>query len=146
MAYDPINYYRPIRYCHPDCHCYECCKYSRQERMLSADEITYLIRREVEKGIYQISREMQYIARPQQNYLPEPGKKMRLTTLAKKLFDSDTRAFIKAGILDESLEITTQGTKFLLAQYLTNNKKELAKEARKKIREDKEKDQEDSEE
>ena len=138
--YDPMMAH-PRRFCHPECHCSDCCQYGRQ----MVEEITYRVRREMQNAVYQIASEMRYVNRPAMNYLPEPSKTMKLTTLAKKLFDSDTRAFIKAGILDESLEITTQGTKFLLAQYLTNNKKELAKEARKKIREDKGK-EEDSEE
>lgn len=61
----------------------------------------------------------------------------KLTTIAKKLLDADTKALVKAGILDSELQITEDGEKFLLAQYLTDNKKALATEAQKIIDEQK---------
>lgn len=72
----------------------------------------------------------------------QPKKKMeKLTTLAKKIFDADTRLFIKAGILGKDLEVTEEGINFLLAQYLSDNKAALAKEAKKLVDERKEEDE-----
>lgn len=114
-------------------------------------EIENMIKREVERRVYeQVYRPrrsaQEYSYRfDNSRFLPEPKKNMSLTTLAKKVLDSDLRAFIKAGIIDNDLEITTSGMKFLMAQYLSDNKKVLAKEARRKIREDKGKDEESEE-
>lgn len=68
----------------------------------------------------------------------KPKKMKTLSAIAKKVFDADTRTLVKAGILDESLEITEEGTSFLLAQYLADNKKALALEAKKLLDEKKE--------
>lgn len=72
----------------------------------------------------------------------EKPKPMKLKTLAKKILDADTRALIKAGIIGEDLELTNDGIKFVLSQYLLENKTSVAKEARKKLKEDKEESEE----
>lgn len=55
----------------------------------------------------------------------------KLTNIAKRLLDADTKALVKAGVLDSELQITEEGKQFLLAQYLIDNKPALAKEAQK---------------
>jgi hypothetical protein len=67
----------------------------------------------------------------------KPRKKImtKVTHLAKRLLDADTRTFIKAGFIDSDLELTESGKEFLLTKYLAENKKELAKEAKEYIKE-----------
>lgn len=58
------------------------------------------------------------------------GLMSNLAILAKKLLDADTKVFVKAGFLDESLQLTDEGKEFLLTQYFADNKAALAKEAK----------------
>lgn len=110
--------------------------------------------RYLDEQMYRMRKELEYVARREISMQltsrillsSEPKRTMNgLSTIAKKLLDSDTRAFVKAGILDESLEITSKGTMFLLAHYLSDNKAKLAKEARKEMREKKNAENEDCE-
>jgi len=64
-------------------------------------------------------------------------RKMSLSIIAKKLFDADTRVLVKAGILDTDLSITEDGVDFVLEFLVTSFKKELADEAKKLIKEQK---------
>lgn len=66
----------------------------------------------------------------------------KLTVLAKKFLDADTKTLIKAGVLDEGLNITEEGTTFLLSQYLADNTAALAKEAKKLVDEQEEEEKE----
>ena len=65
------------------------------------------------------------------------GIMAQLTQLAKRTFDADTKALIEVGFLDQCLELTQAGKDFVLAQYVGDNKKALADEARKIIAENK---------
>ena len=59
----------------------------------------------------------------------------KLSTLAKKLLDPDTKALVKAGVLNNELEVADE--EFVLSYLVNLHKEGLAKEARKKLREDK---------
>lgn len=64
------------------------------------------------------------------------GKKMsKLNTLARKLFDADTRVLVEAGVLDDDLSIRDE--EFVLSFVVGKYKAELAKEARAKLRREK---------
>lgn len=65
------------------------------------------------------------------------GYMSQLSKLAKKLLDPDTKALVKAGVLDNELEVTDEGADFVLTFLVEKNKVELAKEARKQLREQK---------
>lgn len=115
--------------------CPMCYPYSH-EGLRYLERENYYLKKEL--SYYRYNSQSLNIATPS---LPEPKKKpmSKLTTLAKKMLDSDLRAFVKLGVLDDSLEITDKGVDFLLAQYLSENKVRLAKEARKTLKEEKEK-------
>lgn len=69
---------------------------------------------------------------------PKPKKFMAtLKTIASKLLDADIKALVKAGWLDEELELTEDGEQAVLSFILLQNKVELAKEARNKIKDEK---------
>lgn len=104
------------------CGCPRC-----QER--SGEEAYYLKRK-----IEYLEREL-YFRRSVEITKPKANMN-KLTILAKKLLDADTKVFVKAGILDESLEITDEGVDFLLAQYLADNKERLAAAAKELIKEE----------
>lgn len=59
-----------------------------------------------------------------------------LSTLAKKMFDADTKALVEAGVLDECLGISDDT--FVLSYLVNLHKKELAVLAREQLAEDKE--------
>ena len=63
---------------------------------------------------------------------------MRITNLAKKLLDADTRTLIKTGYLNRDLEITEDGQDALLSILFTEKKAELVKMAQEEIEEHKE--------
>lgn len=65
------------------------------------------------------------------------GYMSQLSKLAKKLLDPDTKALVKAGILDKDLDVTEEGADFIFAFIVDKNKAELAKEARTLLREQK---------
>ena len=60
----------------------------------------------------------------------------KLKTLARKLLDKDTRDLIKAGILNDCLEVEDQD--FVLNFMVDKFKKEMAEEARIMLKEAKE--------
>jgi hypothetical protein len=60
----------------------------------------------------------------------------RLTLLAKKAFDKETKTLIKAGVLDSDLNV--RDSQFVLAFVVDQYKKELAAAAQEKIQEEKE--------
>ena len=70
------------------------------------------------------------------------GYMSQLSKLAKKLLDPDTKALVKAGVLDSELDVTEEGVDFVIAFFVDQNKVELAKEARKQLREQKKEDEE----
>lgn len=65
-------------------------------------------------------------------------KKPMISTIMKKLLDSDTKSLVKAGYLDSELDLTCDGQKELLSILLLANKKALVTSAEEKIKEDKE--------
>ena len=64
----------------------------------------------------------------------------QLSKLAKKLLDADTKALVKAGVLDNELDVTEEGVDFVISFLIDKNKEELAKEARKQLQEQKKED------
>jgi len=56
-----------------------------------------------------------------------------LNILAKKLLDADTKALVKAGVLDDCLKV--KDTEFILSFLVNQYKKELAAEARASLKE-----------
>ena len=94
----------------------------------------YMLKRELENFRYR-SMDRNFEA---QRWPGAPEKKMNLTTLAKRILDADTKALIKAGVLDNDLSLTEEGVDFVVGHYLQANKVELAKEARKITKEEKE--------
>jgi hypothetical protein len=66
------------------------------------------------------------------------GRSMMTTlkTLAKKMFDADTKAMVEAGYLDQCLAVTEAGKDVIFTQFLLANKKLIADEARAKIKEE----------
>lgn len=56
-----------------------------------------------------------------------------LTSIAKRILDSDTKTLIKAGYLDNSLALTEEGGEALTALLLQKNLPELVKLADEKI-------------
>lgn len=63
------------------------------------------------------------------------GALQKLTILAKTLVDSDLKTLLKAGWLNSSLELTSEGEDAIFAHYLTTNKAELAKLAKAEMKE-----------
>ena len=60
----------------------------------------------------------------------QPNKEtMRLTTIAKRLLDGDTKKLVKAGLLTRELELTESGRAELWAILFEANKDELVKAA-----------------
>lgn len=59
-----------------------------------------------------------------------------ITTIAKKLLDSDTQALIKAGYIDSCLELTTPGKEEIQAIQFETYKAELVVRANAKIEEE----------
>lgn len=66
---------------------------------------------------------------------PTPKKRMKLSAIARRMLDANTRTLVKAGYLDNELELTTEGEETLLAILTTANMEALVKEAKKEIRE-----------
>lgn len=64
-----------------------------------------------------------------------PKKRMKLSAIARRMLDANTRTLVKAGYLDNELELTTEGEEALLAILTTANMEALVKEAKKEIRE-----------
>lgn len=62
----------------------------------------------------------------------------KVTNLAKRLLDADTKAFIEAGVLNKDLTLTDEGRLFLEEDYLEQNKKRLATKAKALVDETKE--------
>lgn len=58
------------------------------------------------------------------------GIMAKVTNLAKRLLDADTKAFIEAGVLNKDLTLTDAGREFILEDYLETNKKTLAAKAK----------------
>lgn len=54
---------------------------------------------------------------------------MKLTTIAKRLFDADTKKLVKANLLTKDLELTEDGRAELWAIIFQTNKEELVKVA-----------------
>lgn len=54
----------------------------------------------------------------------------KLSTLAAKLLDADTKTLVEAGILNSELALTDEGRDFVLTQVLNTNKKAYAAEAK----------------
>ena len=69
------------------------------------------------------------------NKLTKTVKSMRLTNLAKKLLDADTRTLIKAGYIDGDLELTDAGQRAALSILFIEKKDELVKMAQDEIKE-----------
>ncbi len=69
-----------------------------------------------------------------------PGIMTKLKTLAKKMFDADTKVMVEAGYLTECLELTESGKEVIFTQFLLvpANKKAVADEAREVLKEQKE--------
>lgn len=63
------------------------------------------------------------------------NKSMKLTNLAKKLLDKDTRDLIKAGYIDGDLGLTDEGREALFTILFTEKKVELVKMAQDEIKE-----------
>ncbi len=63
---------------------------------------------------------------------------MKLTTLAKRLFDSDTKALVKGGLLNKDLSVTDRGRAAIDAIVLEKFKSEIVEIANERIEEDKE--------
>lgn len=61
----------------------------------------------------------------------------KLTTLAKKLLDPETKALMEVGWLDSELDLTEAGEKAILIWLLEQNKAALAKEAKDLLAEEK---------
>lgn len=61
----------------------------------------------------------------------------QLSTIAKRLVDSDTKTLIKAGYIDSCLDLTSRGSDALKAILFEANKKELVAAAKAQIKEDK---------
>lgn len=55
---------------------------------------------------------------------------MNLSTLAKKMFDAETKTLIKAGLLNSNLELTSEGRDELNAILFLENKKALVERAK----------------
>ena len=62
----------------------------------------------------------------------------RLTTIAKRLFDSNTKTLIKGGLLDKDLSVTERGKAGIYALFIEEHMDELVKIAQERIEEDKE--------
>ena len=119
----------------PNCGCPRCRdeyggRRLQEENYYLAKE-NYMLKRELDRSRYE---------RPAWQFETggAPKKKMNLTTLAKRILDADTKALIKAGVLDNDLSLTEEGVDFVVGHYLQANKVELAKEARKITKEEKE--------
>ena len=62
----------------------------------------------------------------------------RLTTLAKRLFNSDIKTLIKGGLLNKDLTVTERGRAGIDALELERNMDALVEIAKERIEEDKE--------
>lgn len=62
----------------------------------------------------------------------------RLTTLAKRLFNSDIKTLIKGGLLNKDLSVTERGRAAIDAIELEKNMEALVEIAKERIEEDKE--------
>jgi hypothetical protein len=62
----------------------------------------------------------------------------RLTTLAKRLFNSNIKTLIKAGFLNKDLSVTERGQAGINAVILESHMEEVVKLAEERIEEDKE--------
>ena len=71
------------------------------------------------------------------NKLTKTVKSMRLTNLAKKLLDENTRTLIKAGYIDGDLELTDDGQEVLLSILFAEKKEDLVKMAQEEIKDKK---------
>lgn len=65
-------------------------------------------------------------------------KDMKLSTIAKRLLDKDTKTLAKAGYIDSELNITRHGWDKLKALIFEANKTELVKMATEELEEEKE--------
>jgi len=65
-------------------------------------------------------------------------KNSMLSTLAKKLIDKDLRTLIKAGFMDDSLNLTQEGKQEVWALLYDKFKKDLVEAAEEKLEEDRE--------
>jgi hypothetical protein len=65
-------------------------------------------------------------------------KTMRISKLAKKLLDKDTRTLIKAGFLDSELDLTARGSEALHIALYPTVKEELVKMAEEQLEDEKE--------
>lgn len=63
------------------------------------------------------------------------NKMDRIRMIAKKLLDKDTRTFIKAGILDDDLNLTATGAEAVVSDYFLKNKSRMLKIANDMIEE-----------
>lgn len=79
----------------------------------------------------------------------KPSKKMSikerihmLSKIAKKLLDADTKVLVKVGWLDSELDVTEEGESEIFSFLMGLYKKELATEARKELKENKNKEDE----
>lgn len=67
---------------------------------------------------------------------PKPKKRMpTLSNIAKKILDPDLRALVEVGYLDSELELTDEGEEAVLELMFFANKEELAKQAKKELKE-----------
>ncbi len=76
---------------------------------------------------------------------PKPKKQLmkKVSVLARKLFDADTRALVEASFLNDDLTLASNGKEALLNLLFLEYKKELAVEARRAIRAAKKEEEED---
>lgn len=67
----------------------------------------------------------------------KPKKKVMatLSNIAKKILDPDLRALVEVGYLDSELELTDEGEEAVLELMFFANKEELAKQAKKELKE-----------
>ena len=60
---------------------------------------------------------------------PEERNMSKLTSIAKRLFDEDTKKMVKAGLLTNDLQLTDKGESELMAIVFQANKDALVKAA-----------------
>ena len=64
----------------------------------------------------------------------------KIGRIAKRYLSKDIKTFIEADILDEELELTSQGKEILMADYFLNNQARIIKIAKEIIKEREEED------
>ncbi len=89
-----------------------------------------------QKGLYYFSKDLALIS--DTSHTTIGGSIMsKLTVLAKKMFDKDTKTLIKAGVLNNDLEVANQ--QFVLSFLVDKHKAELAALAQEQLDEDEKK-------